>query len=336
MRKKLKLWLIVVILFLTISCQIGMASAITVDVDHLCSLTLTYGHDGQGIENLPIEIYKIGEFYDDGQFYNQSGYRLTEEFAVYPVNINKISSKKQWSDISQTLSAYIEANGHVPVSTVNTNKSGIAKFDGVETGIYLVKDVDVEVGTSVLHFETFLVFLPTPQQTNQLNYDVEAVPKYTVETKPLEYTVVKLWEEFGFNVERPESITVDIVKDGELYESIILNSDNNWSYSWTVDDPNSEWTVVEKEVPDDYLVSMTLVDNVFTIVNAYTVTPDEIPDNPPGEDPVPPSDTPDGDKPAYPSYHPETGDTNSIWQYVIIMAISGLAFLVVGGLHKRY
>ena len=130
MRKKLKLWLIVVILILTISCQMGMASAITVDVDHPCSLALTYGHNGQGIENIPIEIYKIGEFYDDGQFYNQSGYRLTEEFAVYPVNINKISSKKQWSDISQTLSAYIEANGHVPVSTVNTNKSGIAKFDG--------------------------------------------------------------------------------------------------------------------------------------------------------------------------------------------------------------
>lgn len=336
MRKKYKLWLIIAVLLLTISCPVGIASAMTVDLNHPCLLTLTYGHEGQGIDNLPVKIYKIGEFYEDGQFYNQSGYRLTEEFAVYPININKISSKKQWSDIAQTLSAYIEANGHLPVAEKNTNKSGIVKFEGLETGIYLVKDVDAKVGNKIYHFETFIVFIPTPNQSNQFNYDVVAVPKYTVETKPLEYTVVKLWEDFGFKVERPDNITVDIFKDGQLQESVELGSSNNWSYSWIVDDPDSQWTVLERDVPEEYLVSITLNDGIFTIINGYAVTPDEHPDDPPGNDPPGDDPVPPGDTPVYPNIQPETGDTTSIWLYVIIMAISGAVLFFVGSLRKRY
>ena len=150
------------------------------------------------------------------------------------------------------------------------------------------------------------------------------------------FTVSSLFSICIFIVERPLSITVDIYKNGDLHESVQLESDNNWSYSWKVDDPNSRWTVVEREVPEDYLVTITLADNVFTITNAYSVSSDEIPDDPPIDTPDdPPADTPEGEQPVYPNNHPETGDTTYVWKYVIVMAFSGIVLLLVGSLRKR-
>ena len=92
---------------------------------------------------------------------------------------------------------------------------------------------------------------------------------------------------------------------------VTLSSENNWSYSWTVPDDGAVWQIVERNVPEDYSVTIERKGNTFIAVNAY-----------------------DGEEPP-----PETGDTGNIYLYVILICIAGVLLLVLGigfGRGKKY
>ena len=91
-----------------------------------------------------------------------------------------------------------------------------------------------------------------------------AYPKGTIYTPKEAYSVIKEWKDNG--EDRPQSVEVEIYKDGELFEKVTLSRDNNWTYKWT-SDGKSEWNVVERNVPSKYIVSITLKDTTFVIVN---------------------------------------------------------------------
>ena len=117
----------------------------------------------------------------------------------------------------------------------------------------------------------------------------------------IEYKVVKLWKDANSS-SRPTSVDVDILKDGAVHKSVTLNSENNWSYTWTA--TGGDWSVVEKNVSDNYNVSISKNGTSFAITNTLP------------QDPV--------DK------IPSTGDTAPLWLYVVIMCLSGLVLVILG------
>ena len=77
-------------------------------------------------------------------------------------------------------------------------------------------------------------------------------PENPPETKMTQVSVKKVWEndEAG---DRPESISVQLLRDGIAYGGTVsLSEDNDWSYKWKDLDASHKWSVKEVSVPDGY------------------------------------------------------------------------------------
>ncbi len=64
-----------------------------------------------------------------------------------------------------------------------------------------------------------------------------------------------------------EAVTVNLLKNGEVYETVTLNAANNWSKAWYLLDDDYSWTVEEVDVPEGFVSSMTKSGLTWTIIN---------------------------------------------------------------------
>lgn len=97
---------------------------------------------------------------------------------------------------------------------------------------------------------------------------------------------------------------MEVRRDGQLQQTVTLSAENNWMYTWKAVDDGSVWTVNEVNVPEGYTVGIQRSGDTFSITNTKP-------------------ETPAGNR-------PQTGDTTNMTLYVLLMAASGLALLVVG------
>lgn len=291
-----------------------LVSCITVfaqspDFDRECSLTLEYAIEGACFENLNISIYQVASLSEDCTF------DPIPPFDAYEVSLNDITDQKEWSKLATTLSGYILADSISPTLSGTTSNMGKVEFSHLGQGLYLVDKVvgTNEKGTYV--FEPFVLCLPSPDGEN-FEYDVLAKPKaFEFEPTPTgtQYQVLKLWDDEGHKENRPQSVKVDIIKDGTVVETVTLSAENNWSYSWT-DNGQSEWNVVERDVKNGYKVLVDKKTTSFVITNKYESDSS--------------SDTPSDDT-------VKTGDTRVIWPYVLILCLSGFVLIILGLLPLR-
>lgn len=299
-------------------CVLQGTCAAAVDPARDCSLTLTYAQNGTAYADLNIEIYRVAALGEDG------AYHLVEPYSGYPVSITGITSQTQWQEVAQTLNSYITSHQVKADASRKTDDKGQAVFTELEVGLYLVRGVSAQTKDGKVSFRDFMVYLPTPVDGVD-DYDVEAKPKGTDEPDPEQYTVRKLWQDTGSTAQRPDTVCVEILKDGKVYQSVLLSSANNWTYTWQVTEPGSVWTVVEKDVPSGYKVTVTKNTTTFVITNTKTTTPGN-PGNPGGT-------TPGGSTPK--PNTPYTGDEMPVTVYVLLLCAAGFVLIVVGILKLR-
>ena len=84
-------------------------------------------------------------------------------------------------------------------------------------------------------------------------------------------TVHKVWDDNGYP-NRPDSVTVHLLRDGEKHEEIVLNADNQWTYAWDDLDDRYQWSVKE-EVPAGYEATYKTEDNKVFITNYMDYEP---------------------------------------------------------------
>ncbi|MBQ8881087.1 MAG: Cna B-type domain-containing protein [Oscillospiraceae bacterium] len=301
MRKRiLPLLCLIVCLVLFLSC---VAFAAPLDTEAEASLTLRYQKEGKAFPGLQIGIYRVAEASRDGS------YTLIAPFSSYPVNIHGITTQKQWQNVAATLNAYIVADRVTPHREEKTDAEGTARFEKLETGLYLVREAVAESADGTYIFNQFMVYLPTPQSDGSYNYAVEAKPKCTEFIPKIQYTVTKLWQDAGNQSIRPQAVTVDIYKDGVLQETQILSADSNWTYIWSVSgEDKGIWTVTERDVPQRYKVTIQQNGSVFSLINTCQTEPD---------------------------LPPLTGDSFAPLPWVLAMCISGSMLLILGAYSRR-
>lgn len=90
-------------------------------------------------------------------------------------------------------------------------------------------------------------------------------------------SVRKVWSD-GNDTHTGESITVNLLKDGEIAESVELNAENGWAHTFDRLVEGYTWTVEEAEVPEGYTVSYETVGTSVTITNTR-----DVPNPPPGK-----------------------------------------------------
>ena len=90
------------------------------------------------------------------------------------------------------------------------------------------------------------------------------------EEETTDVTVRKVWKD-GNSQNRPESITIDLLRNNKVYESVILDEETGWLYSWKDLPKNAEWSVQESGVPKGYKDTYSSKRTVHVVTNTASL-----------------------------------------------------------------
>lgn len=286
-----------------------------IDLSKSVNLTIHFSHEGQPLPGAELHIHKVAEMDEWGEF------TVLDEFAAYPV---MLPTEPDWPAIANTLNAYIQEDQVQPADVGITDSEGKVMFPRkrmpMSPGLYLITGKTLTYNDVCYTPVPTLVALPyhAPDE-HQWDYDVTVQMKYTWRTAPVDYTVMKVWEDDGYENERPQTIKVNLLKDGQIVDTVTLSRENEWRHTWPELERGYTWNVTE-ETPDGYTVLITeaaapedmIQETVssghvlFTVTNTYDI--------------------------------PEEGNlpqTGSLWWPVPVLMIAGLVFLIIGLLKMR-
>ncbi len=366
----------VCVMLLFCFCAVPAFAEEPIDLDQDVMLILDYYDEKLPIAGAKFDLYHVGTISEDAKF------SLTGDFSDYPVAVDSLE-EEGWEDLARTLYGYAQRDEREPIDTGRTDVYGNLKFpvqmDSLKPGLYMaVADRHVQNG-KIYTAEPFMVWMPDRNiETGEWCYEVTALPKQEQipadkEPEFISRKVLKVWNDER-TYRRPTKITVDLLKDGQVYDSAALNASNNWRFTWENLSDEFLWTVAEQEV-NGYTVSVGKEGITFVITNTSepsepgnpgggggssggSDTPPE-PKNPVPELPKPPgverSQRSGGGSDDAPSWAPSFTDdlelqfidmmqvplagwlpqTGQLWWPVPLLTASGLLFLIVGLIVRR-
>lgn len=222
------------------------------------SLTLICRTEGVTLEGLEWDIYRVGSRSGDE-------FILEGEFADYPVVIDDFTAEAM-NLTAKTLENYAVLDKLTPMASGETNENGTLTFDALQEGLYLVSGQILTIGNTTYVPSTILFEIGE----EGASYDLNAYPKIIYRTNSAmvtNYAVKKIWE-FSINneVELPEEITIEVYCDRELYDTVVLSEENNWTHSW-MGEEDCEWRVKEINLPEGCTVKYDFGETQYAIVN---------------------------------------------------------------------
>lgn len=298
------------------------------------SLSIAFFHDDKPIEGATFHINKVADV-------QGSEYVLTEDFEKYNVSLNDIENVDKLGSLVTTFSACVARDRFIPYSEGVTNSKGRLFIEGIEAGLYFVTGDNVTINGVTYIPQPFIFAMPGDND----NYNVVVEPKYDLFSddgpETVDRRVLKIWDDGNNeNGKRPESITVQLLKNGDIFDEVVLSEENNWRYNWEMLSAKDQWLVIEKEVPDNYVLSIAQQGVTFTITNTYNGTepPEETTIPSGGEvldetvsttvpaNPTTTHDPEDSEKPEEPTL-PQTGQ---LWWPVPVLLFAGFLLCAMG------
>lgn len=333
------------ILMLLMLLPFPALAAGSIDPDKEVKLSLSYQDDTKPVAGAQFDIYLIAEVDESGEL------TPTETFSQFPVDIRG-KNDEAWRNLASTLEGYILRDKIAPTDTGKTDKNGKLDYPteqfrqssggGMKQGLYLVMGHRHLQDGYYYDAASFIVQLPELNaEKNIWNYEVGTAPKFTRTKKPggggseggsVSRKVLKVWSDSGHEIDRPQEVTVQLLQDGDVYDTATLSADNNWRYTWSKLPSGHSWRVTE-EVPSGYTVSISSEGTTFVVRNSYD------PERPPEE--IEDGGTPLGhmdfdtieDMPIPLAVLPQTG---TLWWLVPILAAVGTLMIVLGLVRRKY
>jgi hypothetical protein len=292
------------------------------------------------LAGVQFDLYRIADMDESGNL------TLVAPFRNYPVSVSHVDQVPE--TLAGTLEGYILRDNLEPDYSQKTDQNGRALFvldeQGVVPGLFLVMGrVHKQDG---YQYHTLPVVLSLPYHMMENEWVDQIILKPKMDGKPdvpeqpfIKRKVLKIWKDRGYEYARPHEIVVELLRDGEVYDTQILSRINNWRYEWAELPADHEWVLTEKPV-DGYRVSIEQLGITFVVTNTYdreivVPTPTPGPTWPPEVIPTPtpkptkkPRPTPTMD----PSVLPQTGQ---IWWPVPALMVSGLILIALGLIRRR-
>ncbi len=210
------------------------------------SLTLHCVKDDVILENLQWDLYRVGSRSGDT-------FVLDGNFAGYDIVIDDFSDDAMAAYAKTLENIAVLDDAIMPDYEGATDANGQLTFDGLDAGLYLVCGEILEVGNSI-YIPSSLLFEINHGYTTM---DWDAYPKLEYHTKSeqvVRYTVKKVWlNEDGEQCDPQTAITVDIYRDLERYQTVVLSEENNWYYEWEGYD-YFDFRVQEVVIPEGFRV----------------------------------------------------------------------------------
>lgn len=229
------------------------------------------------IEGAQFNLYKIGEWdgsqgkyvpvapFDKDPF-DQIGGTDDGGSAIGIVDIMGAGAD-QLRQLSTTLSFTIKqlgqsGKGIEPAAQTMTNAEGVARFDGLVRGLYLVDAPIHQIQSTTAQGKTqideyvissSLVALPNVNSDSPMDVAITAKATHSKGIDPIH--VEKVWKNDD-PATRPKSIKVSLWMEGEdtPIGSAELSAENDWKHVWDNLPVSNRYFVVEDDVPDGYHV----------------------------------------------------------------------------------
>ena len=324
-RRKRTLALLATVLCLLTSVAQAAGS---IDLTRKPTLTLTYRDGKTALSGAKFSIYRVADADETGEL------PVRSEFDEFDLDIRG-KNDRRWREMAQTLESYVLRREFTPTDSGKTDKTGMLTFPTqgktLAAGLYLVIGERHTQGGNDYDAEPFFALLPTQDlENNEWVYDVSANVKFGKTPVPddgdtVTRKVLKVWDDDGAGDSRPQEITVELLRNGKVYDTVKLSEKNNWRYTWLDLDADARWSVTEKTV-SGYTVSITREGITFVVTNTKKPDRTDTPDTP-----VKPSNPSKPSSPAKPTL-PQTG---AVWWHVEALALSGLVFLILGALDRK-
>ena len=323
-RKRTLVLLAAVLCLLTSVAQ----AAGSIDLTRKPTLTLTYRDGKTALSGAKFSICRVADADETGEL------TVRSEFDEFDLDIRGRNDRR-WREMAQPLESYVLRRELTPADSGKTDKTGMLTFPTqgktLAAGLYLVIGERHTQDGNDYDAEPFFVLLPTQDlENNEWVYDVSANVKFGKTPVPddgdtVTRKVLKVWEDDGAEDSRPQEITVELLRNGKVYDTVKLSEKNNWRYTWLDLDADARWSVTEKTV-SGYTVSITREGITFVVTNTKKPDRTDTPDTP-----VKPSNPSKPSSPAKPTL-PQTG---AVWWHVEALALSGLVFLILGALDRK-
>lgn len=238
--------------------------------------------DGVRLNGVTFDAWRVGDI-TDGDLLLQSKY------SKYNLNISSVN-------FPATLRECLIRDSIRPDLKAISNQDGVAVFDNLSSGAYLICSEDFEQGRYKYSGVSMLVYLPYLDSNNNLSMNAVLEAKFERRKlpdpeRPSQDTItrkaLKVWEDDDNNSgRRPDEIRVELLRDGRSWDVKILSESNNWRHTWTDLDPAYKWTVIELDVSSDYELDIEKHGRTYVLTNRLISTPDpEYPEPGPGPGP---------------------------------------------------
>ena len=220
------------------------------------SVTLTEQKQNEPIVGAELSVYYVATAMldADGIFI----YDYTEDFKQFDTAIDDTT-------LATKLDAFVSQHS-VPSTKMTTNSEGTALCNELPLGLYFVKQTGAVEGFAPC--TPFLVTVPN-EKNGEYVYEVNASPKTEV-SRLTSITIKKVWNTDA-STEATDSVSVQLLKNGNLVKTAILNAQNNWQVTYT-DMPESDaYSIKEVNVPKGFTATYQQKGNVFTVTNTSTL-----------------------------------------------------------------
>lgn len=311
------------VLVAVILCPCVSFSGVLAANDEAFSIDIFYHDNGKALEGAEFSVFMIATSDESGDI------AVTEQFSGYPVDIRPDSGISR--ALAATLEGFVLRDGLSPLKTGAIDSKGSllisSKNSQLSRGVYLIIGKRFFSDGKMYDPAPFIISLPsydedsgilTPDVTIQAKYDVTLynLRGERPEGSSISRRALKIWSGEG---PHPDEITVELLRDGKLFDTAVLSSANGWSHEWN--DLNSiyRWHLTE-HVPEGYNVTVIREGITFVVTNkVQTVNEDQ----PNGSN---------GSGNGSDSSLPQTG---LLWWPVALFAAVGLALLVTALVIKR-
>lgn len=281
-RKRINYLLVVITLFFGFMITVDAKENHTVDFSRKVSIEVTLHEMSEDtyVEGAEITIYKIADAYLDGV---NLAFKYTDEFSSCSVSLDDLTI----DDLSKKITLCVKPES-IGTSLI-TNDLGTVIFNDLDLGLYLVSQTNKVEGYS--NIDSFLVQIPKVID-NSWTYDIIANPKTDI-YKEIDLVVNKVWNTDSNKL--PEKVEIELLLDGEVIDTVILNSSNKWTHTFKNLEKSDKYSVREINIPKGYKVSYTNNEYIFTVTNTDTLA-----------------------------------NTGQLFYSIIILAVFGLIFILLG------
>lgn len=324
-------------LFLTVFVLLMSSAAFaagSIDLNREMKITISCQNGTIPLTGVNFNVYLVAAADETGEL------TATEGFQKHFVNIRG-KDDDAWRTQALTLEGYVLRDQMAPFASGKTGADGTVSLEtgkqGLVPGLYLVLGQSHVQDGYRYDAAPFFVLLPEQdREQNEWVYEVvvsakmepSKLPENPDKPETVKRKVLKVWKDNGHESKRPEEIQVSLLCDGAVYETVSLNAENDWRYTWETLDANAQWTIVEQEI-EGYQPEISRDGVTFVLTNTY----EEDTTNPPSDTPNPPGNMPN--TPANPDKPEKLPNTGQLWWPIPLLLCAGLSFIVIGLIRRR-